>query len=186
MSQKIELEIQYLADDYARSAVFFQKRRFLTKYLPLFPVGVIAIALASIFIKEPDKFLQAFTQPRNMIVVLIPVGFILIWFLVRRSKSDPLARRNFGKQIKSSPALQEPKIITIDDEGIRGKQSLGSSETRWDAFIEAEETDDDYYLFTSSRTAQFIPKRVFATIDQQEEFRALIATKLGKRAKLLQ
>jgi YcxB-like protein len=59
---------------------------------------------------------------------------------------------------------------------------LGSGQTKWEAFIEATETKEDFFFFTSSKFAQFIPKYAFNET-QLNQLRELVKSKLGDKAK---
>lgn len=116
----------------------------------------------------------------SVILALLIVSAMI--FFLARTKYSGFAKRQFQNQIDSSPGLQETKTITLDSEGIKGRQGLGFGETSWDGVIEATETPDDFYFFTAKRFAMFVPKSAFSSSGQQEELRALLRLVLGDRA----
>ena len=185
MNERIEIKVNYTADDYARGLRYIQKRSFLF-FLPLLlPLIVISGFSLILFLSNPQNFYRAFSKPEGFLPVLIPIVILLpfFYFLKLRKKSSFLIRKQYERQIKSSPALQETKTIIFDEKGLKGQQNLGSGETSWDAFIEATETEDDFYFFTAKKTAQFIPKRTFESEFQQHQLRDLAKRKLGDKAK---
>jgi hypothetical protein len=90
---------------------------------------------------------------------------------------------NIKNQIKSSPLLSECNFVIFDESGIKGKTSISSSETNWEAFVKAYETEKDFFFFTSNKLAVFIPKHAFISDEQINQLRELTKTKLGDRAK---
>lgn len=162
MSEKIEAEIIYTIDDYARALKYIQNRQFLVKYLLPFMFSIFAVVLFFNYLSNPAKFTATFLQPASILIVIIAFTIISLWHFYRKNKPGFLLKRQIAGQFKSSPALREPKIISLDDTGIFGGSNLGESQTKWEAFIEATETKNDFFFFTSNKFAQFIPKRFFS------------------------
>jgi hypothetical protein len=101
-------------------------------------------------------------------------------------KIQSWAKTLYEKQIDSTPLLKETRQIVFNDEGISGHHNLGRGTIKWNAFLEACETSDDFFFFTGKRTAQFVPKRAFNGEEQQDILRNLVRQKLQDKAKFLQ
>ena len=84
--------------------------------------------------------------------------------------------------MKSSPALQQPQRITFDEDGIEGETILSSGQVKWEAIIEATESEQDFYFFTSKKFAYFVPKLAFENKDDLEALRELAIKRLGEKA----
>ena len=125
MNEKIEVEILYTADDFARATHYLQTRGVFMKYLFLAPLIVILAIALFLFVKDPSKFTS-----RNFLVFFTAAVLVtpVLYFLLR--KPNLLLRKQLQKQVSSSPSLQEPQIVTLDDEGISGQQKFSSGTTR--------------------------------------------------------
>jgi hypothetical protein len=184
MNQKIELRIKYTAEDYARGLRYIQQRSFLVKFIFFVPLMVIFVTLLVLFLKDPQNFINAFSRVEGFLPILLAIGILYpIIYYFRRNKTSFIVRKQYEKQIKSSPALQAERNVIFDDEGLTGNYDFGSGKISWNAFIEATETDDDFYFFTAKKQAQFVPKRVFEDEFQINLLRGLARVKLGERAK---
>jgi YcxB-like protein len=180
MDEKIEVTIQYTVDDYSRSLAYIQNRQFITVsfVMPL----IIVPAMVFVFLMRNQNKNMGTKETLIAIFVGLFIGVIVSISLSLLRKYDPIRRWRLQKQINWSPALKEIKVLTLDEEGIKGSQNLGSGQTKWEAFIEATETKEDFFFFTSSKFAQFIPKYAFNET-QLNQLRELVKSKLGDKAK---
>ena len=182
MNEIIEERITYTPDDYVRNVKYIQSRQVLYKYSLLIPIVVIICMLLFVYILEPNKFWANFLQADKVLVFVIPILLIGIWWILRRYSPNFLLKRQIENQFKSSLALREPQYISFDEKGLYGTNQFGSGQTNWEAMIEATETEDDFFFFTTKKFAQFIPKRFF-TEEQIIQIRNLTQRKLGNKAK---
>ena len=183
---EIKVVCKYTADDYVRSTKYLQSRKLWMKYFLLFPLILMGIMILFIYLSDRVKFAAIYSKPQNIILLLFPFVAIGVVLLLKLKGPRLLLKRQFEKQIRSSPTLQEPKTLVFSDDGVNGYQSLATGATSWDAFVSAEESENDFYLFTSNKAANFIPKSSFRSKDEENELRELIKEKLGNRAKTLQ
>jgi uncharacterized protein YneF (UPF0154 family) len=184
MNSKIEVKVNYTAEDFARGAKYIQSRKTFAKYMYLLPFIIITLILSVLFLSDPAKFVTAFSRPQSFLPILIPVIVLLpVFYFLSRKKTSFFVRKQFERQIKSSPVLQETKTLIFDEEGIKGQQNLGTGETNWSAFLEATETEDDFYFFTAKNFAQFIHQKAFKDENQKDQLRELAKRKLGDKAK---
>jgi hypothetical protein len=182
MSEVVESKVIYTPEDFIRHTKYIQKRQFLFRYSALLTVAVFACILLFVYLINPSNFTAAFSKPRNILVLAVPMVFLAAWTLLKRNSPGFLLKRNLKKQFESSPALREMQFLSIDEEGLYGTNQFGSGQTKWEAMVEVTETEDDFFFFTSGKFAQFVPKRFF-TPEQQNQIRDLAKRKLGERAK---
>lgn len=69
--------------------------------------------------------------------------------------------------------------LEISEAGFSSKDELQETTTRWPAFIKKQETPDYYFLFTSSVQAMIIPKRLFKTMEEKQQFEKLLSKHLS-------
>ena len=84
-------------------------------------------------------------------------------------------RRTF----KANPLLSQPRTMELSDEGLTLRTETFSSVRVWSHFLFFYETPIAFLLFDSSRSAEILPKRAFATPDQLNEFRAFAQSHIG-------
>jgi hypothetical protein len=184
MNEKNDLEIQYAVDDYVRGLSFIQNRRFTSKYAFIIIPTIFILSVIFVLLMSPDGLSEsALTSAVILIVLLLPIfGFLL--FL--KYFPNPILKWNIQRQFKSSPLMRETQHIYFNESGIGGQTNLSAGETSWEAFIEATETKEDFYFFTTKKMAQFIPKRVFKSESEQNRLRELAKSKLGDKAKFFE
>lgn len=186
MTEKIEAEITYTIDEYARALLFIQRRQFLVRYY--FVLIPIMILLVSYFVFTLMGDSPHLMSAATFIFYAITTGIFAlgcgIFIFTTRNSPNFFLKANLRRQFDSSPALQAPKIVTFDDEGMAGASDLGGGITKWEAFTEAAETEALFLFFTSNKFAHFVPKRAF-TLQQQEQIRNLTKMKMGDKSKML-
>lgn len=177
MSKKIEMNVQYSVKDYFRGIVFSQGRSFFHKYGFLI-TGTIALMtfIATYLLFFRGESIWEFKSILALLLGLMitfPVTYLLKYYNTEN---------HIEKQYNSSPLVQEMFKISFDDDGIFSEYNSFSSKINWSAVTEANQTDEDFYFFTSPTAALFIPKRVF-TQNQQTEVIDLVKIKLGDKVK---
>lgn len=183
MSDPIAVHVAYSVDDYVRATRFIQRRNFVVRYGFLVPALVTLVILIALYVADPHQFATAFSSIPNLIVVLIPVLVSPVLFLLSRRKVPYLLRRRVKKLIESSPAMNQPQRVIFDEGGVEGDTILSSGSVKWDAIIEATESEDDLFFFTAKHVAMFIPKRSFSSPEKQSDVRRLVLARMGLRAK---
>ncbi|HEY0457852.1 MAG TPA: YcxB family protein [Pyrinomonadaceae bacterium] len=182
MNENINLEIQYTVDDYTRGVSFVRKRQFIIKYayliLPCVPLAILLFD----YLQEPQMLFRLSWQ--LLLVNFAPFLAICLLSVFIGYFSNPILKWNIKRQFKSSPLLRAVQEVSFDETGIKGETALSSAVTKWDAVIEAAETDKDFFFFVSNKKALFVPKRAFADEFQMNLLRGLLRIKLGERAKI--
>ncbi len=182
MADKIQVEAVYTPDDFARAGKYLQNRGFIARYAFLIPIVILSIMLLINYLANPPQFIAAFSKPDKLAIIIIPMLFLIIWHFYRRNKPSFITRRAYNNHFNSSPALREPKLTAFDEEGIFATSQFGSSLQNWDSFVAADETEDDFYFFTSKKIASFVPKRFF-NFEQLNQIQDLTKRKLGDKAR---
>jgi hypothetical protein len=114
----------------------------------------------------------------------LPSVFVLAFFmgifLPLALLGSPLARHSVRRQTRALLDRTEfqvacgPRTTTLTPEGIRVSSAVGERFLRW-AYVGFEDADSFYAIGTSPYDTVVIPKRAFATIEQQAAFLALVA-----------
>ena len=68
--------------------------------------------------------------------------------------------------------------LTFNDEGIIETSKNGESKISWSGIEEIKETDKHFFIYISSIMAYIVPKRVFKTDGEKDEFLNFIKNKL--------
>jgi hypothetical protein len=104
----------------------------------------------------------------------VVIGLVL-WLFITRS-SDPLK-----KLWEASPSMHRPQVVEADEQRIVFSDAAGRFEQRWEAFSHVQETDGIFLLYTGQLSAQFIPKRAFASAAELDAFRELLRRHVAQR-----
>jgi hypothetical protein len=167
----IAVEVTYTQAD------FWRVVRFTTKlqtwiFTSLLMLGSMLLALL-LYSANPSGF-------HWWAIPAIAALTLFLFYLVRL-----MQRFNVGRQVKSSPGINEPYVYTFDEEGIGIAGRLGNTNLKWEAIIKARETNTDFLFYTAKKFAQFLPKRAFERNEAMNELRSMLRRKLGDRAQLL-
>lgn len=118
--------------------------------------------------------------------ILIIAGFLLLTMAL----SLMGVRTNLKKQSgtiyndQGNSSMFEEKTIHMSESGILIQEAYVESKLQWKSFIKKMETDQHFYLFTSSVHALIIPKRVFNGEQQILQFKKLLSQYLSFDAEL--
>ena len=188
MSESVEVNVTYTSEEYARSLQYIVNRQLLMKLTFLWPAAFMILTLAALFLLDKQTFVYLLFASQFSLAIIIGLALTVIISTVsivyRKDSPNFFLRRNVKTQFESSPAMRDPKSIIFNDEGLSGSSDLGEGSTKWEAFIEAAETKEFIFLFTSNKSAQFVPKRAF-TGEQLVQVRNLIKTHMGDKPKTL-
>jgi hypothetical protein len=158
------------ATDYTRSVLNYSMRQ------PLSKVAVVALALiaALVICAELGSYTSdGVLQPQFLLCLLIPGGFFLllitvsVWEIVWRYRRTP--KMGLAEQWE------------VSDELVRITTEESDSKIQWTLFSEVIDTID-HYLFRlkyPKYIVQIVPKRVFVSDEQEDEFCKLIEKHIG-------
>ena len=179
MNEKIEIEVKYSDDEYVRGMIFSQRKNSFQKYnfLIIVASGLIGFFGVYYFIHKGQISLDSDLLLKFLLtlIIVIPIAYFLKDF-------SSISEKILKKQYYSTALLQEKYKISLDAEGIHSESNSFANKLRWNAVIEAVQTDEDFHFFIAHNASLFIPKRVF-TDGQQNEIKNLAKIKLGDKAK---
>jgi hypothetical protein len=85
------------------------------------------------------------------------------------------------QQYKRNPALKEECVLSFDDNGVTYKTKDVDSKIAWSIYKRMMETKFFYLLIYAKREGfTIIPKRVFNSSDQENEFKKIVIENLPK------
>lgn len=172
----LKIMLLYTIEDLARGNRFiiFKRRlwwkKYVLAYLLLFGVGMIVFAYAQ---QAPD-WRGEFLIIGIVALLLVPTSMAL----------ERLGAKLIANQIfKNNLHVHHPQTYSFEDENLNITGELFDANLKWEGFVEAAETDTDFFLFVSRDQAYVLPKRVFGD-GQESLLRDFLKTKLQDRAKL--
>ena len=162
MRESVEITVTFTAEDLAIATRHVARRRpgILKELVPLGIYLIFAFLVS--FVLSPLKNLQDIFQLRSVLILIVIALLIAIYRLVKRRKYGFFAKRYFQRRIDESSELRDEKTITFSEAGVRYLERLSTTEIKWEAYTEIQETEDYLYFYTSERTAQIFPKRAFS------------------------
>jgi hypothetical protein len=86
---------------------------------------------------------------------------------------------SFRKVYRRNLRMFGSRTITITDDGLSSDSPMGHAETTWNMYEKFRETKSLFLLYQSADLIGILPKRVFATPADIQQFRALLAAKIG-------
>lgn len=174
------IEIKYTSKDYVRVLSFHNYENRRSKFIFGFArVFFILFALLTFVIAISITLEKGFFASITVLLSGI-VGLILVFGIKHLERF--INKNSLDNQINSSPILQEANLITFDEEGVNWENNLTSSKMKWDGFIKAIESKDDFFLYTTSKVFHFIPKIAFLNLNDLNEFREIVKLNLGDKA----
>jgi len=182
MNEEIKSEVTYTIEDFERQFAYMKNRNIFLKYLIFLPILFFSAVLLFFYFLDPNKFLAAFSQPKNYMIFVAAFLIVGVWWFFGRNKMSYFQRRTLIKQLNTTPAFSVPQIVTFDDAGLSGENEFLSGVLKWHAIVEVTETKDDFYFFKSPKFAQFVPKRFF-TDEQIDGIKQLAKKHLGEKVK---
>jgi len=114
-------------------------------------------------------------------ISLLALFYILPLFLVRYSLQKQV---NKLSQNHMNEGMFTECTITFSEIGLLVKNDLGELNRKWKGVVKKSETKDYFFLFISSVQAVVIPKRVFKTKEEIEEFKKLLLKYLSFDAEI--
>jgi hypothetical protein len=172
----LEITVQYTVDDLARGNRFilfkhrFQHQKYLTAFLLLFSVGMMVFAFA-----------QPAQDWRNTFLI---IGVVFLLITLGSLGLERIVVKQMAKQVfRDSPHVRYPQTYAFEDENLTITGELFDANLKWQALLEAAETDTDFFLFITKDQAYILPKRVFKA-NEEPLLRSFLKNKLQERAKL--
>lgn len=182
--EPIRVSVDYSAEDYVRAAIHLNRRNFVYRHAALILAALIFLVIfAFIFaLRDPSDTASLWLSVLAAGLPAIVVGGAVS--LGSRVIDPWFAKRAVKKMISRSPILQERNDIEFNELGMEATTFLGSGSVKWGAFIEAFESESDFYFLTGPKSRTFVPKTAFESESDLERLRHLIRENLGDRARL--
>ncbi len=101
---------------------------------------------------------------RNSKFILLILGFIFLTSILSLFGVRSNAVRA-GEKVANDPnnsSFFSESLLTVSDNGIQVKDESKETNYQWSAFIRKQESQDYYFLFTSSLQGLILPKRIFS------------------------
>lgn len=76
---------------------------------------------------------------------------------------------------KATPGLRGQQVIEFSDAGVHAQSTNSESESRWAMYTRTVQLDDLYLLGVTGNKFILIPRRAFASPDDEARFRAIVA-----------
>jgi hypothetical protein len=169
MSQSLTLRYTPNQQDYAKVLRLFFLQRTGTRISLAFLVIAFGLILFAILSKgsPPTVF--------ELIWLLLPPLFVLFVFFIQPSRIAAQAARN--EQLITEATWE------VSDEGVQISSSFGSTHLDWDALNKLVTTQEYYLLLlkTNKNAFRFLPRRAFASPQEQDQFLELVANHLSSR-----
>jgi hypothetical protein len=106
-----------------------------------------------------------------LLINAIPFLFLLLfWVFAMCCLPYLAARRMFAAQ----RVLREPVTWVFTSEGVSSSGPSASSSFVWDVLKALRETTSLFLLYTAPNAAHIVPKRLFATPDEIEQWRQMV------------
>lgn len=144
-----------------------QKKSRLRLYLRLIFYMVLVIAFIQFLNNRPFSF-----RDLSVAGILILVACLLYPEVYRYSLKKRVNKLLSDEKNVSYLALTEH---IINEEGIYTRDDYSESKYNWSSFVSKEETKDYYYLFVDSLKAIAIPKRVFSSEGERNQFESYLS-----------
>lgn len=180
MSERVQFEVQYSEWEFVRGMMHNQVRADRN----WFSIIITAVSfIASFgFIYWYGREEGPFRSSDLVWAIVILAISVPVSIGIDRFKPD--TESQLSKFYRENLILKETYHVTIDTEGIDSRSISLHNKVRWEAFLEAFESDDDFFFLLSQQQPLFFPKRAF-TPEQMAEVRRIASEMMGLRAKFL-
>jgi hypothetical protein len=170
----MEVTYQLTESDLKDALGAWRSRRRWFKWL-LFVVAFWMVALAAAgvvtYLLRPDpKFLTIF-RPFWIVSALW-----IVWFAFWLRSPARSARKQFSSQ----PALQSPRTMSANENGVRWRWDGGNADLAWNNFVHFMETPGLFLLLPAPKIFNVVPKRAFGP-EELEAFRSLVKRNVRER-----
>lgn len=120
-------------------------------------------------------------KPLTLRDVFVSCTMLLIACIMLRPVSKLLIRRNIRKMLADpiNARYLEMTELTVSDSGISDRDPVSETRYEWQAFHQFEQTKDFYYFFLDDIRTLTVPKRVFHSATEQNEFEGYINRNLS-------
>ena len=156
----------------------FYKKTFSTKFYWIFGFMVLVVILLTVYNWSSNESNEDSGNSSNIIGSLLSWVFWIVlmvglWaFIVKRMG----ALSSIKDQDRE--AILGERTLTISTENVKIKSAVGETTLLWNGIKKWEQTPNLYLLYITHNSAHLIPKRVFSTEIERQEFETLLKTKV--------
>ncbi len=160
----MKITFRYAPEEYKR-AVWLHHRQRLRPKLDVV-TALLGLGLGIWLVSKNQELLGG-----ALILLAFFLGFILIW------ARYILPSIVFARE----PKLRDEYQLEFTDRGVSFKTSSIDSKLEWSLYTRAIFSAEHYLLYYGSQSFSVIPRRVFATDHEREDFERLVDTKLRNK-----
>ena len=156
----------------------FYKKTFSTKFYWIFGFMVLVVVLLTVYNWSSNESNEDSGNSSNIIGSLLSWVFWIVllvglWaFIVKR-----MGVMSGIKEQDRETVLGE-RTLTVSTENVKLKSAVGETTLLWNGVKKWEQTPNLYLLYITHNSAHLIPKRVFSTEIERQEFETLLKTKV--------
>ncbi len=175
MSEKhpIEITVHLSEADFWRVSFASRIKRFFFVTAIYLPIALVIIYFVA-FGAGADPFSGKGWSPLIAFFIICAIPFVFL-------PSVYFSLRKLAKKLAN--AAEETHFAFSENE-IEAKSLSRSSKLTWKNCEKIQETKEDFIFYLTSYTFLPIPKRFFKNSEQLNEFKELVRTQLGEKAKL--
>lgn len=168
----IKLNFSPKIDDYLAAYAVHYKRNWATWASLGCTILALVFHLLYILLNAPGSFLSQGLMA--FIVLLFCISILVFAFVISPGKIRRL--------LQEDPAASAEVTVSIDHQGLHTQSPNALNEKEWKDFYQLLETNAVFMLLGREKRASFqvLPKRAFASQEDEAKFKALATEKLGK------
>ena len=156
----------------------FYKKTFFKKFYWIFGLIVLVVILLTAYNRSSSEPNEGSGNSSNIIGSLLSwvlwiAIFIGLWAFI-------LKRMGVMSSIKDQDreTILGERTLTFNAENVQIKSAVGETTLLWNGIKKWEQTPNLYLLYITHNSAHLIPKRVFSTEIERQEFETLLKTKV--------
>jgi hypothetical protein len=161
-NDSIQLNFTYTEAEYVAAVYAYYARTFHMKTYVVF-AGLLILAGLALWLYTSEA-----TALFGLAVFMLIAGVPAIFYYIT-------PRRHF----RETAQLHYPYEISLTEENLIFKTRGVESRLEWQTYHKAEETEQFYFLFYGKQLFTVIPKRVFTSQAQEQQFRELLKRKVA-------
>ena len=156
----------------------FYKKTFSTKFYWIFGLIALVLILLNVYNWSSNKPIEDSGNGSNIIGSLLNWGFWIVIFIALWAFI--MKRMGVMSSIKDQDreTILGERTLTFNAENVKIKSAVGETTLLWNGIKKWEQTPNLYLLYITHNSAHLIPKRVFATEIERQEFETLLKTKV--------
>ncbi len=170
---EIRLSGEYSDEDLQRSLALMTGRTF--RYLAIALVVVMVFAVVPTVISIISMEAGVLDVLGAVAPVIFILGFlaVVVWWTPRRQ----------AKRLRQALLFQGPVHGLVTDEGLTMGSQHSEGTVRWGAFVQYKMSDQVVLLYQNQAAAQLVPRSLFASDEDWQQFRQFVQATVPEQAK---